>query len=298
MKKNKFITIVLDYVESNRRNWFLCLKTFLFYFGVLFLISCNSGKNYIGTTKNNFDKSVNFRIMVYNIKYGQGIDGKIDLERIAKVIEDSGAELVAINEIDRRYGSRSNYKDQLQILADLLSMNYEFQKTSWKDPNADSGNEPREFGHALLSKHFLKTLSTKIFTAHGKHYRGLLEAELIIEGKAFFVYVTHLDVDVESRNSQVKQMKEWLEERAGPKILLGDLNMTPEDSNMVYLKENLIDAFEEKNKSFTYRSNNPTKRIDYILGSPELEFRNSKVIHSLASDHFPILTDVSMSISE
>jgi len=45
--------------------------------------------------------SKTIRIMTYNIHHGAGIDGKVDIDRIAKVIARENADIVALQEVDR-----------------------------------------------------------------------------------------------------------------------------------------------------------------------------------------------------
>ena len=40
------------------------------------------------------------KVMSYNIHHGEGTDRRLDLERIAAVIADSGADIVALHELD------------------------------------------------------------------------------------------------------------------------------------------------------------------------------------------------------
>jgi endonuclease/exonuclease/phosphatase family metal-dependent hydrolase len=40
------------------------------------------------------------RVISYNLNPGEGTDGRVDLERSARVIRDSRADLVALQEID------------------------------------------------------------------------------------------------------------------------------------------------------------------------------------------------------
>ena len=42
-----------------------------------------------------------FRVMTYNIHHAQGLDGKVDLDRVAKVITDANADAVALQELDQ-----------------------------------------------------------------------------------------------------------------------------------------------------------------------------------------------------
>ncbi|GEP96614.1 endonuclease/exonuclease/phosphatase family protein [Chitinophaga cymbidii] len=232
------------------------------------------------------------RIMSYNIHWATGTDGILSLPRIAEVIKGSKADVVVLNEVDRHYDPRSQYEDQLQYLADELKMQYLFQKTTWKAAIPASGNKPREFGHAILSKYPLEQLNARIYDAYSTHYHGLLEAKVTVNEKPFLFYITHLDTDPASLSSQATQLRQWMAERTGTKILCGDMNAVPENPAITHISEGMKDAFAGKQNAFTFKSNNPTIRIDYILGSGDLSFSNSKVINSLASDHFPIVTDI------
>lgn len=47
-----------------------------------------------------YQPNISFRVMSYNIYHGIGLDGKIDLERIANAIKKEGADVVALQEVD------------------------------------------------------------------------------------------------------------------------------------------------------------------------------------------------------
>lgn len=59
-------------------------------------------------------------VMTFNIHHAQGTDGVLDLQRIADVIEASGADVVGLQEVDRHYSARSDWVDQAAALAELL----------------------------------------------------------------------------------------------------------------------------------------------------------------------------------
>ena len=42
-----------------------------------------------------------FRVMTYNIHHGEGLDGKVDLQRIAELIKREQADIVALQEVDK-----------------------------------------------------------------------------------------------------------------------------------------------------------------------------------------------------
>ena len=46
-------------------------------------------------------ESKTFRVMTYNIHHGEGLDGKVDLLRIAQLIQAEGADIVALQEVDK-----------------------------------------------------------------------------------------------------------------------------------------------------------------------------------------------------
>jgi len=75
-----------------------------------------------------------------------------------------------------------------------------------------------------------------------------------------------------------------------PAVLAGDGNDTPLSNTYKVLKTGLKDSFEEKGfgLSTTYESKLPLLRIDYVLGSPEIIFKDHFTHHIRYSDHFPV----------
>ena len=73
-----------------------------------------------------------FRVMTYNIHHGEGLDGKVDLLRIAELIKRECADLVALQEVDKgvERTARRDFPDELAALTSLtyvFSNNYHFQ---------------------------------------------------------------------------------------------------------------------------------------------------------------------------
>lgn len=238
------------------------------------------------------------KVMTYNVHAGIGIDGVYNLQRIADVIRNSGAEVVSLNEIHKNYEATTNYDDQVAWLASELGMYSAFQKTTWKSATTASGNKERQFGHAILSKYPIEVLNTRLYDAYGTHYYGLLETRIVINGQPMLFYVTHLATDTALLRLQRQQLRVWMDETYGTKILLGDLNAVPSNENIQAIKETMVDAFESQPNAYSFKSSNPTVRIDYILGTSNITFSNSQVISTQASDHFPIVSDVSVGASK
>ena len=83
------------------------------------------------------------RIMTYNIHVGVGMDKKLDLHRIADVINHEKPDLVGLQEVDRGV-KRTEGKDEIAELAQMTRMDYAFAH------NLDF--QGGQYGVAILSR--------------------------------------------------------------------------------------------------------------------------------------------------
>ena len=244
------------------------------------------------------------KVMSFNIHGGIGTDAIYNLQRIADTIRNSGADVIGLNEVDKNFQASTNYDDQVAWLANELGMYSAFQATTVQSAIPANGNKPRLFGHAILSRFPIEVLNARLYTEHDNHNFGLLETRIVVNGFPILFYATHLITDSIKQISQRQELKAWMLENYGTKILLGDMNAYPPSGTMQSLKETMVDAFEGEDSAFTFKSTNPDRRIDYILGTSNITFSNSRVIAPPAvstvnaSDHFPIVTNVSVGASK
>lgn len=77
---------------------------------------------YCANCANAEDKNI-IRVLSYNIHHGAGIDGKLDLERIAGVIKSASPDIVSLQEVDNQT-KRSKGVDQAKELARLTNMKF------------------------------------------------------------------------------------------------------------------------------------------------------------------------------
>ena len=95
------------------------------------------------------------KLVSYNIQYGFGIDGRYDLERIARVVAD--ADIIALQEVER-FWKRTDEDDQPEILSRLLPDHYWVygpafdMDASHRDGDGRIVNRRRQFGTMLLSR--------------------------------------------------------------------------------------------------------------------------------------------------
>lgn len=229
------------------------------------------------------------RVLSYNIHHGEGMDGKLDLERIAQVIKDTDADLVALQEVDKGV-ERTDGIDEPAVLAELTGMHVVFEK------NIDY--QGGEYGNAVLSrfpveKHHNHHLPQSI----PGEQRGMLEVHITASGRPIVFFATHFDYhgDDGERLASARMLRGLLED-GQPKtaIVAGDLNALPTSRTIGFIREFLTDTHApETGPGYTFPANEPDRRIDYILHTPQagLKAVECRVIDEpVASDHRPLLT--------
>lgn len=244
---------------------------------------------------NTADESL--RVMTWNIAAGHG-----DLSKIAKVIGESGAEIVALQEVDVRWSERSAFVDQADSLAKSLHMQVRFAPIYSIRDSAGS-DKTREFGVAVLSRypivdsenHSITRLSTQQQNVAPAPAPGFLETTIDVHGTRIKAFSTHLDYrgNPAVRQKQVAEMLEIFRSSGGPMILFGDLNATPTAAELSPLLQKLQDAWvPAQGNDLTYPAEKPVKRIDYVLTSSDFASISSIVPVTEASDHRPVIASL------
>ncbi|MGW8954554.1 endonuclease/exonuclease/phosphatase family protein [Streptomyces sp. NPDC055709] len=248
-------------------------------------------------------KSVGLRVASYNIHYGADSDNVFDPARTADAIRAMDADIVGLQEVDVRWSARSEFRDVATELADNLDMYVSFAPIY---TTAEGGG----FGVAILSRfpvrsaenHDLTRLSTQEPNPVPKPMPGFLEVVVKVKGTLVHVYTTHLDYrsDPSVRTAQVRETVDIMADDCSPKgkcpaqILTGDFNAGPDAEELSPLWSGLTDAWTSSNPGFTYPALTPEKRIDFVTLSDAFTVRNTTVPDTLASDHRPVLADVTL----
>ncbi|MDA7957024.1 MAG: endonuclease/exonuclease/phosphatase family protein [Gammaproteobacteria bacterium] len=136
------------------------------------------------------------KLVTYNIQYGTGRDGKVDLPRIAGAL--GGADVIALQEVER-FWPRSGNVDQARALADLLP-EYFWVYGAGVDLHAGGGaprGARRQFGNMLLCREPLLTSRHHLLPKYGSTgplsiQRSALEATALFSGRALRFYSVHL----------------------------------------------------------------------------------------------------------
>jgi endonuclease/exonuclease/phosphatase family metal-dependent hydrolase len=229
--------------------------------------------------------------MTWNIHHGEGLDGRVDLETIAKVIRDQRADIVALQEVDKgvERTARRDLAGELAALAGMsvvFSNNYSFQGG--------------EYGNAILTRF-------PILSANNLHYRkvneteqrGLLQTVVEVHGRKVVVFDTHLDHrrPDDARWSNLAEVEEAMNGiPTEPVVVCGDFNSPPQGRVYERLGRTFSDAWTVAGKSdgFTIPAEKPNRRIDYIWLRKDSGLVPGKVWvpESEASDHRPVVAEI------
>jgi endonuclease/exonuclease/phosphatase family metal-dependent hydrolase len=241
------------------------------------------------------------RVMSFNIHHGADDEDELDLPAIASDIRASGADVIGLQEVDRHMSSRSDFADQAAWLAHRLGMYFVYGANLDRPPKAGQSKR-RQYGTAVLSKHKIvgarnHVLRNILYARDPSEPRGLLEAVIDLGQVQLSFFTTHLDHQRgEQRRQQMRQVAAIAGASRKPVVLVGDLNTAPGTSEMRRITAKFTDSFLKRGrgKGYSFRSDRPTKRIDYILVRGSVQVRATKVIDSQSSDHRPIIADLTL----
>jgi endonuclease/exonuclease/phosphatase family metal-dependent hydrolase len=229
---------------------------------------------------------VTIRVLTYNIHHGEGADGRIDLPRLAEIINGARPDIVALQEVDQGT-ERSGGVNQLTELERLTKMHGEFGKAM----DYFGGG----YGVAVLSRWRLSKPGNHLLASSpDREPRTALTVQVRAgeRGPVVQFTSTHLDQGRESelRLHQAMSLNELLVHGNGmPSILAGDTNARPDTDVMQLLGEQWINASADTVPPPTGR---PRPRGDHVLFRPADDWRvvESTLIDDIvASDHRPLL---------
>lgn len=229
------------------------------------------------------------KVLSYNIHHANppSVPDSIDLNAIAEVIRDSGADLVALQEVDVHTQRSGKSSHQAEELGEILGMNVFFSK--------GIDYQGGEYGTAILSKFpLLETQRHELPNLEGlkSEPRTLAVVTVEVDGKKIKFANTHLDyTNAENNLLQVKEIMGIFEGESLPVIMAGDFNAVPESRSIQMLDRAFIRSCTE-NCSFTSPQVQPRRTIDYIMASigSGLEVQEHRIIkEEYASDHLPVL---------
>lgn len=226
------------------------------------------------------------RVMDYNLHNGFSTDGRLDMEALARVIEESGAEVVGLQEVSRGWLIWGGL-DMLSWLSQRLEMGYV------SGPTADA-----QWGNALLSRYpIVESRTRSLPTEELLIRRGMIQAQIDIGRGQLMVINTHFAHTAASAPERALQAQALLASwrGAGSTVVMGDMNATPDSEAMGYfLEAGFVNVAAESCPTpvLTSPAEAPTRQIDYIWASPDLGFGDCAIAATTASDHRPVAATI------
>lgn len=238
------------------------------------------------------------RVMTYNVHACVGMDNRLDVRRIARVIAQSQADVVALQELDVSR-ARSGFRDQAQEVARMLEMQCQFHP-AWR-------LEEECYGDAILSRVPMRLIQTGRLPSRNERYepRGAIWVEIEPAiGLKVQVINTHLSLYPTERNLQAASLADWIHaaKEQGATVVCGDFNAQPRSPTYRSISNVAVDvqSYGARSKpSPTFFSPRPLARIDHIFVTDDVIVEDARVLDSrlasVASDHLPLVADLVLS---
>lgn len=224
----------------------------------------------------------------YNIHKAVGLDRRRDPERILSILHEIDADVIALQEADRRFGRRESVLP-LSLLDDLgnyraVPLNHRPDSLGWH-------------GNALLVRRGFTVAEAGVVPLPTLEPRGAVRADLLIDGRRVRVVGMHLDLSGLRRRQQARTILAHVGAcGAGcPTVLMGDFN---EWSLHAGALREFAAPWRVLAPGRSFPSRRPVAQLDRIVISPEWTLRAAHVHHSalaaVGSDHLPVLARLAL----
>jgi endonuclease/exonuclease/phosphatase family metal-dependent hydrolase len=215
----------------------------------------------------------------YNIHKAVGLDGRRDPERILAVLHELNADVVALQEVDRRFGARESVLPRQAL-----------EEQGWcPAPCRTRTASIGWHGNAILVRRGIEIAGAEPIDLPRLEPRGAVCAHLLVERKPLHVVGMHLDLSGLRRMHQIAAVQAHMHGRKGPAVLLGDFN---EWSPRGRCFAAFSDGWTVLAPGRSYPSRRPLAQLDRIVHSPGWRCEQARVHHSalaaIASDHLPV----------
>lgn len=251
------------------------------------------------------------RIATFNILHGRSVhDGAVELDRLVDSIKELDADVLALQEVDLAQ-TRSSMADLTAVAAEAMgAVSHRFVAAISGTPGATwmaaTGTEQpgtAAYGIALLSRYpavnwqvlrlpripfrFPMYLHEpgKVLVVN-EEPRAAMVARFETPIGPLTVANTHLSFVPAWNRVQLRHLVRDVRGFPGPRVLMGDLNMTPPAVTRT-------SRFRSLAVANTFPAEAPTRQLDHILtDDPTLQAGQSSAPLLSISDHRPLVVDV------
>ena len=237
----------------------------------------------------------------YNMHRAVGLDGRRDPHRVLKVLQEIDADVVALQEADKRIGGRGS-----TVPHELIDSHGMYKPVHFgvrhKRPLEKARKHAERLlkvntrnigwhGNAILVKRHIGVLDCAVLDLPTFEPRGAVMAELLIGDRPLRVVGMHLDLSGLWRRRQMRAILDAIADRAQlmPTVLMGDTN---EWRTFAGCLKDLEPEFHIVPTGPSFHARRPVAALDRIIVHRDLNIEAAGVHMShnarRASDHLPI----------
>ncbi|RXZ39059.1 endonuclease [Oxalobacteraceae bacterium CAVE-383] len=222
-------------------------------------------------------------VATYNIHGAVGVDGRFAPDRIAAVLQEIEADVIALQEVPLGGGNGSG--DVLALLRDATGFHVV------EGPTANNGQG--RYGNAVLSRYPIMAARAIDLSFGGREARGALDADIDCHGNALRVVATHLGLRPAERREQIRRLLQAFDTDRMPVLLMGDVNEWFVWGRALRW---LVSHFKAAPAPRTFPSRWPVFALDRIWIRPRQRLLHVEVHKSalarIASDHLPLIAHI------
>lgn len=226
------------------------------------------------------------RVASYNIRKARGLDQMRRPERTLEVINQLNADIVVLQEADKRLGMRKP-----AIPRAMIDRETDFQLLDASSNGVSLGWH----GNAILIRDPSLVLRVQRIVLSGLEPRGAVRIDLDIDNGLTIVAV-HLGLLRRDRQTQLCELNEMTSDAANT-IIAGDFNEWSQTKGL----EPLSNRFQTCSPGQTFHARRPVAGLDRFALSGGIEMRDAGVaqgnLAKKASDHLPIWSDISLNMA-
>jgi endonuclease/exonuclease/phosphatase family metal-dependent hydrolase len=226
-----------------------------------------------------------FTIVTYNIHRGRGMDRRVNLDRIADVLRETGGDVIGLQEVVRATGEAR--ADQAAYLASVLDMNLVMGETR---PYQNG-----TYGNAVLTRLPIIGSARCDLSIERREPRGCLRVDIAIGGAAVHLFNLHLGLRMRERSRQLHLLGDFIDvtdPRRGPRVLVGDFNEWHPGPIMRRLRREFVSHVRRRARR-THPAVFPLFGLDRIYWDRDLVGEDIRVhrtrLARVASDHLPVV---------
>lgn len=235
------------------------------------------------------------RVVTYNVHKCIGLDRRFKPGRIAAVLRETEADVIALQEVVSVEDDARQEAHQARYIAGELGCEFRIGENRRHDGGA--------YGNVILTRLPVEDCRNHDITWRGREPRGCLRVDLRLGDRApvLHVFNVHLGTAyVERRHQGRKLVGDGVLRAAdlsGPRIVLGDFNEWTRGLATRLLAEELLsaDIKHHLRRRTTYPGPLPFLHLDHIYHDPSLELVSLRLHRSrtalVASDHLPLVAD-------